>query len=249
MALVRPILISMSTYANLHSQAEGVHKSLSTPPAHLKIEDMRRLPRARRAASEPPIGSPVAVRTQVDPAVAAAAPPLAAPPVTTAPPAMFPAVPMSAPVHTVPHNPYSIPPYNPHVFPHPQYPYSASTYPHYGLYPSFPPPTALSGHVRYSLEPEDTPTNYPLIADWLKKLDSGSRSDGLDFAQFGEPLHQNGYTRLNQLADEYYREKGPRELTELCPGMTLGLAKLVLKYAANDCQEIKGRRSLLGSHI
>jgi hypothetical protein len=158
--------------------------------------------------------------------------------------------PVSAPVPTLPHNSYGIPPHHhPHVFPHPQYPYFAGTYPHYGLYPSFPLPTAPGGHIRYSPEPEETPTDYPLIADWLKRLDSGSRSDGQNFARFSECLHQNGYTRLNQLADESYRENGPRELRELCSGMTLGLAKLMLKYAAKDCQEIKSRHSRSGSHI
>jgi len=81
------------------------------------------------------------------------------------------------------------------------------------------------------------PTNYPLIIDWLKTLDSGSRADGQGFTQFGEGLRQNGYLRLYQLADE-----GPKELVELCPGMTIGLAKLILKYAAKDCQDIKNRR-------
>jgi hypothetical protein len=75
----------------------------------------------------------------------------------------------------------------------------------------------------------------------LKELDSSKRSDGQNFAQFGECLRRNGYVRLYQLADEARRENGPKELVELSPGMTLGLAKLLLKYAAKDCQEIKGQ--------
>jgi len=97
----------------------------------------------------------------------------------------------------------------------------------------------FDGRRRYSPKPEETPTNYPLISNWLDELNSGSRSNGHNFAQFGEFLHQNGYTRLYQLADEFHRENGPKELMELCPGMTLGLAKLLLKYAAKDCQKIK----------
>ena len=52
-------------------------------------------------------------------------------------------------------------------------------------------------------------------------------------------LHQNGYLHLCQLANEAQQVNGAKELAALCPGMTLGLAKLLLKYAAKDCQEIK----------
>ena len=195
------------------------------------------LPRARRAASEPPIGSPSTIHTQAD--APAVAPALAAAPIAGAPSVLFPSVPVPSAVPTVPQNPYGIPPYGPQTFLHPQYHYLANPYLHYGFYPPLPLPTALDSRRRYSPEPEETPTNYPLISDWLDELNSGSRSDGHNFAQFGGFLHQNGYTRLYQLADEFHRENGPKELMELCPGMTLGLAKLLLKYAAKDCQKIK----------
>jgi hypothetical protein len=116
------------------------------------------------------------------------------------------------------------------------------------MYPPYPPQTTpLDSHLPYSHEPEEIPANYPLIIDWLKNVDAGPRSDGHNFLQFGESLLQNGYIRLFQLADEARRENGPKELAEMCPGMTLGLARLPLGYAAKDCRNIKSQRTALNA--
>ena len=187
----------------------------------------------RRAASEPPIGSPAAICTQAGtaapvPAATAVPAPVQAP----IPAPVFPSLPIPTP--TVPYNPYVLP-YDPGAFSHPQYQFMVGPYPHH---PSFPLPTALNNRQHHSPEPEEMPTKYPLITDWLVKLDSGPRSDGQNFARFGECLNQNGYMRLYQLAEESRQDNGAKDLVELCPGMTLGLAKLLLKYAAKDCRDI-----------
>jgi hypothetical protein len=50
---------------------------------------------------------------------------------------------------------------------------------------------------------------------------------------------QNGYTRLYQLAEEDKRETGASDLVGLCPGMSIGVAQLLLKYATKDCKKIR----------
>jgi hypothetical protein len=94
---------------------------------------------------------------------------------------------------------------------------------------------------------------YPRTDDWLKTLDAGARgSDGQDWAQYSDILTANGYLRISQIASEGKSDhdegaKGAKELVDICWGMTLGIAKLLIKYATIDCEritkkEIKRRR-------
>lgn len=67
---------------------------------------------------------------------------------------------------------------------------------------------------------------------------SARGDDGHDFMQYGEMLEKNGYTRVFQIADEGKSENGARDLISVCEGMTLGVAKLLIKYAKSDCEAL-----------
>jgi hypothetical protein len=157
----------------------------------------------------------------------------------------FAAIPASMPpIPTVVPNSYTDPLYGHHPYLHLPYYYLTShylTHPYYGMYPPHPSPiTPFHNQPPYIPEPKEMPArSYPLIVKWLKKLDCSSCSDGHNFGQFGDCLHQNGYSHLHQLADEAQQVNGAKELAVLCPGMTLGLAKLLLKYTAKDCRDIE----------
>lgn len=84
--------------------------------------------------------------------------------------------------------------------------------------------------------PEEVPTIYPRIDEWLTELDSGERGvDQQGWAQYAVPLSTNGYTRIIQLVDD-----GPKDLAEMT-GMPIGIAKLLIKYAKADSDRITKR--------
>lgn len=91
-------------------------------------------------------------------------------------------------------------------------------------------------------EPEDEPTLYPRTNEWLATLDAGARgSDGQNWQQYSSVLTTNGYIRVSQIASEGKSEegaKGAKELVDICWGMSLGTAKLLIKYATIDCERI-----------
>jgi len=89
-------------------------------------------------------------------------------------------------------------------------------------------------------EIEKVPILYPRITDWLQKLDDSPQGDdGQQFVKYGLALEQNGYSHIFQIAEEDANGSGARDLVEMCKGMPLGIAKLLIKYAKADCQVIE----------
>lgn len=84
--------------------------------------------------------------------------------------------------------------------------------------------------------PEEVPTIYPRINEWLTELDSGERgADEQGWAQYAAPLNKNGYMRIIQLLDD--EAKDLAEMTS----MPVGMAKLLIKYAKADSDKITKR--------
>ena len=55
--------------------------------------------------------------------------------------------------------------------------------------------------------PEEVPTIYPRIDEWLGELDSGERgADEQGWAQYAAPLNKNGYTRIIQLVNDMAKD-------------------------------------------
>jgi len=91
---------------------------------------------------------------------------------------------------------------------------------------------------------DKVPTLYPHITDWLHSLDKGPQGhDQQNFAQYGPELSCNGYIHIFQLADEAGRETGAWNLVDICNGMTLGVARLLIKYAKVECGSIEKREA------
>lgn len=85
---------------------------------------------------------------------------------------------------------------------------------------------------------DESPTLFPKIDDWLLDLDSSERGeDGHGFAKFGAVLREHGFVRVVQLAD--LGGEGEKTLLTICTGMTLGVAKLLMKYAKVDCKKVR----------
>ncbi|KAJ7058311.1 hypothetical protein C8F01DRAFT_1303732 [Mycena amicta] len=140
-------------------------------------------------------------------------------------------------------------PYAPPPGPYPQYyPPPSGPYPYYGY--GLPPPPPPPPHPTPPSEPapQELPTGtvrrtnstesddsieYPLLKDWLPGLDQHHRRgcDDHNFAQFLQPLLDNGYKRINQLLGESHEE-----LQKLCPELKQGVAKLLVKYITKDCE-------------
>ncbi|KAJ7189221.1 hypothetical protein C8R46DRAFT_1184375 [Mycena filopes] len=128
----------------------------------------------------------------------------------------------------------------------PGYPYyhPAGPYP-YAYYPPPPAPPAAAVPAPESTkaaaddsEDDETPTLFPKIDEWLSELDTSERGeDGHHFTQFGPLLRAQGFMRLVQLTE--MGADGETMLQGICAGMTLGVAKLVLKYARVDCKKIR----------
>jgi hypothetical protein len=111
-----------------------------------------------------------------------------------------------------------------------------------GLYP---PPEVARKHAFQDVpssdpfNPEENPTRYPRIQDWLVSLDMGERgADNQNWQQYADPLARNGFTRLIQIADEGRHDNSTASLTGICDGMPIGTAHLLVKYAIMDCSKI-----------
>ncbi|KAJ7156741.1 hypothetical protein C8R46DRAFT_1226260 [Mycena filopes] len=134
----------------------------------------------------------------------------------------------------------SAPPPGPHPYSYyaPTGPYPPPYYP--------PPPAAPPAPIAAPKSPAKTaddsddnesPTLFPKLDDWLLELDtSGRGEDGHGFSKFGAPLRAQGFSRVVQLTD--LGADGEKTLQEICVRMTLGVAKLLLKYARQDCKKI-----------
>lgn len=128
--------------------------------------------------------------------------------------------------------------------PYPYYP-PAGPYPHAYyppvLAPAAPPlPAAPTPAKPSNAEPDsddnESPTLFPKIDDWLLELDTSERGeDGHGFHKFGAALRDQGFARIVQILDF----GSERELMNVCEGMPIGVAKLVMKYAKVDCKKIR----------
>ncbi|KAJ7161100.1 hypothetical protein C8R46DRAFT_1223421 [Mycena filopes] len=132
--------------------------------------------------------------------------------------------------HTDPYHPYTHfyhPP--PYYAPPPQAPAPPAA--------TVPQPSTLNKGA--SLDSQDEPpTVYPKVDDWLLDLDNSERgADGQNFYAYAPALLRNGYTRIIQIAEE--GDDGVQVLREICSDMTIGTAKLILRYAKKDCKEIR----------
>lgn len=132
----------------------------------------------------------------------------------------------------VPYPPY-YPPHAPPHQPHPAVPEAALPAPAPAPIPAI--QTTLRKGISLDSQDDENPTDFPKVEDWLLELDGGDRGeDGHGFYLFGPPLRQNGYTRIVQLLDE-----SVDSLRKICGDMPLGTAKLILKYAKQDCKKIR----------
>jgi hypothetical protein len=138
------------------------------------------------------------------------------------------------------------PPYfctpNPYATQHP-FPLHGYPYPHQFL----PPSPHYHGSYKHleipssdPVAPEESPTLFPHIQELLDT--GGCGVDRHNFSQYATNLESNGYTRIFQIADE--GETGAKEFAHLC-GMTVGIAKLMIKYAIKDCEGIRKKEKRL----
>ncbi|KAJ7204818.1 hypothetical protein GGX14DRAFT_646425 [Mycena pura] len=137
----------------------------------------------------------------------------------------------------------------PAPYPYPYYP-PPGPYPH--VYqpqpapPAFPadvvnPPPSVSNADPDS-DDDESPTLFPKIDDWLLELDTSDRGeDGHGFHKFGHALRNEGFARLVQILD--LGAEGEKELMKICDGMSIGVAKLMMKYAKADCKKIRKREA------
>ncbi|KAJ7138027.1 hypothetical protein C8R44DRAFT_340389 [Mycena epipterygia] len=133
-------------------------------------------------------------------------------------------------------------------------PYPYSFYAPTGPYPQpyYPPPPPLppipTASPKSSAKPskpsvdsdddDESPTLFPKIDDWLLDLDSSERGeDGHGFVKFGAVLRDHGFVCVVQLVD--LGGEGEKMLLTICTGMTLGVAKLLMKYAKVDCKKVR----------
>ena len=63
-------------------------------------------------------------------------------------------------------------------------------------------------------------------------------ADGHKWVQYSGVLTSNGYIHISQITDEGKSDTGAWELAGICSGMPLDIAKLLLKYAVIDCDQI-----------
>lgn len=129
-----------------------------------------------------------------------------------------------SPLHFMPHGPYSYPG---------SFPYS----PYYlqGFRPTEQPP--IEDLV------VDDPTLFPFISDWLLGLNQGQRrTDGHDFAQYIQNFSDNKIRRIFEIADSTLFTRD--NILVICPGMKIGTANLLLKYAREDVEVIRNEEQL-----
>ena len=119
----------------------------------------------------------------------------------------------------------------PHFMPHGPYPYPGS-HPYYSQHfgPAEQPPFDDSA--------VDDPTLFPFISDWLPGLDHGLRgTDGHNFAQYVQYFGDNKIQRIIEIADSTLFSRD--DILAICPGMKIGTANLLLKYARKDVEAIR----------
>ncbi|KAJ7924674.1 hypothetical protein B0H13DRAFT_2315189 [Mycena leptocephala] len=145
------------------------------------------------------------------------------------------------------HNSTSTPP----PPPPPPGPHPYSYYPPPGPYPHAYYPPAPAAHPvpaaqnppkpsnpDADLDDDESPTLFPKIDDWLLDLDTSERGeDGHGFSKFGAMLRNEGFARVVQILD--LGAEGEKELMKICEGMTIGVARLMIKYAKVDCRKIR----------
>jgi hypothetical protein len=98
--------------------------------------------------------------------------------------------------------------------------------------------------------PDDTPTLYPRVVDWLLDLDAGEQgADDQCWTQYQHALDNNRYKHITQIAEDGKRTGGAGELADLC-SMPVGIARLLIKYAITDTERItkKERVAWKGSY-
>ncbi|KAJ7883652.1 hypothetical protein B0H14DRAFT_2564728 [Mycena olivaceomarginata] len=136
-----------------------------------------------------------------------------------------------------------------HQPPPPPGPHPYSYYPPPGPYPhAYYPPAPAAHPVPAAQNPpkpsnpddlddDESPTLFPKIDDWLLDLDTSERGeDGHGFSKFGAMLRNEGFARVVQILD--LGAEGEKELMKICEGMTIGVARLVIKYTKVDCRKI-----------
>lgn len=115
----------------------------------------------------------------------------------------------------MPHGPYSYP----------------SSFPYYlqGFRPAEQPPIEDSA--------ANDPTLYPFIGHWLSGLNEGWRgTDGHNFAQYAQYFSDNKIQRIFEIADSTLFSCD--NILAIWPGMKIGTANLLLKYAHKDIEVI-----------
>jgi hypothetical protein len=87
----------------------------------------------------------------------------------------------------------------------------------------------------------DDPTAFPVISEWLKALDDGPRGcDGHNFSQFIPNFEAQGIRRILEIADQ--TDFSRSDLMTICPGMSMGTAIILLKYARTDADLVRKDR-------
>jgi hypothetical protein len=95
-------------------------------------------------------------------------------------------------------------------------------------------------------DPNDTPTLYPRVVDWLLDLDAGeSGADDQYWMQYQQALdNNNGYKHITQIAEDGKHTGGVGELTDLC-SMPVEIVRLLINMQLLTQRELQIRRGLL----
>ncbi len=120
----------------------------------------------------------------------------------------------------------------------PQYPYFVPPYP-IPLYTTqqgaTTPMAELAKH-----HPTNVPADFPKMADQLKEVASDWWGDEHPWEWCAPELVKAEYLRINQIEDT-----SPEDLVGACEGIIkLPTAKLLQRYAADDCRKIRGQKAL-----
>jgi hypothetical protein len=137
----------------------------------------------------------------------------------------YPSSHLPGPLHFMPHGPYTYPG---------SFPYYSQ---HFGPHTEQPPGPTI----------EDTavndPTLFPFLSDWLPGLDHGPHgADGHNFAQYVQYFSDNKIQRIIEIADSTLFSRD--DILAICPGMKIGTANLLLKYARKDVEAIQNEERL-----
>lgn len=129
--------------------------------------------------------------------------------------------------------------YSTHAQLPPPFPYYGYPPPYYrGLHPdAYAQPPGFE-HVAPDITTAEDPTQFPFIKDWLLRLDEGQRgADGHGFSQYIQAFKANHIHCIFEIAslDLFSRD----DLLVICPGMKIGTANLLLRYAREDTESIR----------